>query len=77
LPEQGPFVVGAGLAVALERSVAEGEGIGTTTVGGKHLGSLRRFPARHGLGVAWTGVEDHIPEPAGLGPITALLRTMA
>ena len=31
------------------------------------------FPTRHGLGVAWTGVEDHPPEPPGLDSVTALL----
>jgi len=42
-------------------------------VGGKLPGSPLRFPARHGLGVAWTDVEDHSPEPPGLRPVTALL----
>ena len=28
---------------------------------------------RNGLGVAWTGFEDHPPEPPGLGPVAALL----
>ncbi len=31
------------------------------------------FPTRHGLGVVWTGVEDHPPEPPGLDSVTALL----
>jgi len=31
------------------------------------------FPTRHGLGVAWTGVEEHPPEPPGLDSVTALL----
>jgi len=30
-------------------------------------------PARHGLRVAWTGVEDHSPQPPGLGPVAPLL----
>ena len=34
---------------------------------------LRRFPARHGLAIAWAGVEDHPPEPPCLGAVTALL----
>ena len=42
-------------------------------VGGKLPDSPLRFPARHGLGVAWTDVEDHSPEPPGLRPVTALL----
>ena len=42
-------------------------------VGGKRFGSLRRLPARYGLGVTWTGVEDHAPEPPGFSPVTALL----
>jgi hypothetical protein len=37
------------------------------------LDSLRCFPARHGLGIDWARLEDHPPEPPGLGPITALL----
>ncbi len=31
-----------------------------------------RFPARHGLCVAWTGVEDASPQQPGLGPVAAL-----
>jgi hypothetical protein len=41
-------------------------------IGVKLLDSLRRFPARHGLGVAGTRVEDHPPTPPGLGPVAAL-----
>ena len=37
------------------------------TVGGKLLDLPLRFPSRHGLGVARAGVEDHSPEPPGLG----------
>jgi len=40
---------------------------------GRRLYCPLHFPARHGLGVAWTGVEDHPPQPSGLGPVTALL----
>jgi hypothetical protein len=42
-------------------------------VGGKLPDSPLRFPARHGLGVAQAGVEDHPPEPPGFSPVTALL----
>ena len=42
-------------------------------VGGKLPDSPLRFPAQHGLGVVWTDVEDHSPEPPGLRPVTALL----
>ena len=51
MPEQGRFVVGAGLAVSLETSLAETEGGGLTLLGVDLLDSLRCFPARHGLGV--------------------------
>ncbi len=61
------------MAVSLETSLAEAEGIGPTLPGGKLLDSLCRFPARHGLGVARTRVEDHLPEPSGLGLVAALL----
>jgi len=53
-------------------SLAEAEGVGLTLPGGKLLDSPLRFPARHGLGVARTGVEDHSPEPPGLGPIAPI-----
>ena len=59
--------------MSLETSLAEAEGIGLTLPTGKLLDSLRCFPARHGLGVAWTRVEDNSPEPPGLGPVAALL----
>src|SRR5271157_5953937 len=36
---------------------------------GRRLGFPLCFPARRGLGVAWAGVEDHIPERPGLGPV--------
>ena len=55
--------------MSLETSLAEAEGIGLTLPTGKLLDSLRCFPARHGLGVAWTRLEDHPPGPPGLGPV--------
>ena len=61
------------MAVPLETSLAEAEGVGLTLPGGKLLDSLRRFPARHGLGVPRARVEDHPPEPQGLGQVTAVL----
>jgi hypothetical protein len=42
-------------------------------VGGKLLGSPRQITARRGLGVPWTGVENHPPEPPGLGRVASLL----
>ena len=59
------------MAVSLETSLAEAEGVGLTLPGGKLFDSLRCFAARHGLGVARAGVEDHPPEPPGLGPVAA------
>ena len=47
--------------------------MGLPAFGSKLLDSLRSIPARHGLGVARTGVEDHPPEPPGLGAVAALL----
>ena len=61
------------MAVPLETSLAEAEGVSTRLPGGKLLDSLRRFPARHGLGVTRARVEDHPPEPPCLGPVDALL----
>ncbi len=29
-------------------------------------------PPRQGLGVAWSGVEDHVPQPLGFGAVAAL-----
>ena len=57
----------------LVTSLAEAEGVGLAQPGGKLLDSALRFPARHSLSVAWTGVEDHFPEPPGLGPVAPLL----
>jgi len=54
-------------------SLAEAKGVGLTLPGGKLPDSLRCFPARHCLGVAWTGVDNHPPEPPGLGSVAALL----
>ena len=65
-----PRLVGAGLAVFLETSRAEAEGVGLTLAGGKLLDSLRCFPARHGLDVARAGVEDQPPEPPDHSPLT-------
>ena len=53
--------------MSLETSLAEAEGVGLTLPGGKLVDSLRCFPARHSLGVARTRLEDHFPEPLGLG----------
>src|SRR5271157_2921188 len=41
--------------------------------GGKLLDLPRQLPARPGLGIAWTGVEERSPEPPGLDSVTALL----
>ena len=57
----------------MEDLPADAEGIGSPAVGGELLDSLRCFPARHGLGIAWARVEDHPPEPLGLGPLAPLL----
>jgi hypothetical protein len=57
------------LAVFLETSLAGAECIGPTLPGPELLDLQRCFPARRGLGVAWAGVEDHIPERPGLGPV--------
>ena len=61
------------MSVSLETSLAEAEGVGLTKCGGKLLDLPLRFPSRHGLGVAWTGVEEQPPEPPGLGPVATLL----
>jgi hypothetical protein len=67
------LIVGAGLSVSLEVFVAEAEGIGPTLPGGKLLDLPLCFTSRRGLGVARAGVEDHPPEPPGLGAVAALL----
>jgi hypothetical protein len=43
---------------------ADAETVGLAPTGGKLLDLQRCFPARHGLGVAWTGVENHPPRVA-------------
>ena len=70
---QGRFVFGAGLAVSLATSPAEAEDVRPAPTGGKLLDSLRCFAARRGLGVARARVENHPPEPPGLGPVATLL----
>ena len=60
------------MAVSLKLSLADAECIGPTLPGGKSLDLIRSFPAR-GLGVALAGVEDHPPEPPGLGAVATLL----
>ncbi len=60
------------MAVSLETSLAEAEGVGLALPGGRRLDFPLCFPARRGQGVAWTGVEDHPPELPGLGPVAAL-----
>ncbi len=70
---QGRFIVGPRLAEFLETSLAKQEGIGLTLPRSKLVDSPRRFHARHGLGVSWAGVEDHVPEPPGFGVVAALL----
>ena len=70
---QGRFIVGAGLAVFLETSLAGAECIGPTLPGPELLDLQLCFPARHSLGVAWTGVEHHPPEPPGLVPVAPFL----
>jgi hypothetical protein len=59
------------LAVSLETSLAEAEGVGPAPTDGKFRDSLRCFAARDGLGVARAGVEVHAPEPPGLGAVAA------
>ncbi len=69
-PFHFPSVAGGILCELFE---LKAEGIGMPEVGGKHIDSPRQHPSRHGLGVAWTGLEDRFPEPPGLDPVTALL----
>src|SRR5271165_2831541 len=73
ISSQGRFIFGAGLAMSLVTSLAEAEGVGPAQPGWRRLGFPPCFPARHGLDVAWTGVEDHPREPPCLDPVTALL----
>ena len=46
--------------------------MGPTLPGPEVLDLQLCFPAHHGLGVARAGVEDHSPEPPGLGPVAPL-----
>ncbi len=59
--------------MSLVTSLAEAEGVGLAQPGGRRLDFPLYFPARHGLGVARAGGEDHSPEPPGLDSVTALL----
>ena len=54
-----------------ETFLAEAEGVGLALPRGSASILPSCFPTRHGLGVAWTGVEDHPPEPPGLDSVTA------
>ena len=70
----GPFHFRSGTGGSSWDLPADEEGIRSTAVGGKLLGSPRQFTsARRGLGVAWTGVEDRPPEPPDLTRIAPLL----
>jgi hypothetical protein len=59
---QGRLIFGAGLAVSLETFLAEAERDRLAPTGGKRLDFPLCFPARHGLGVARTGVDDFDPD---------------
>jgi len=59
---QSRFIFGAGLAVSLETSLAETEGVGQALPGGRRLDFPLCFPARHGLGVGRACVEDFDPD---------------
>jgi hypothetical protein len=72
-PAQGRFIFRASPAVSCASFRTEAKSIGSPAVGGKHMDSQRQHPSRHDLGVAWTGLEDHFPEPPGLDSVTALL----
>ena len=69
----GPFHFRSGTGGSSWDLPADEEGIGSRAVGGKLLGLPRCLPPRHGLGVAWTGVENHPPEAPGLGRVASLL----
>jgi len=71
--DPGRFIFGAGLAAYCRTFRADAEGVGLVPTGGKLLDLPRQLPARQGLRVIWTGVEDHPPEPPGLDAVTALL----
>jgi hypothetical protein len=70
---RGRFLFGAGLPASCETFRTKAEGVGLALPGGKLFDSPLCFPSRHGLGVAWTRVEDHPPEPPGLGRVAPLL----
>ncbi len=69
---RGRLIVGPGLALFLDTSLAEPECVAVALRCGKLLDSLCSIPACHGLGIARACVEDHFPEPERLGRITAL-----
>ena len=71
--DPGPFLFGAGLASSCETFLTEAEGVGLALPGVRPSILPRRSASRHGLGVAWTGVEDHLPEPPGFSRIAAFL----
>ncbi|MGO9810739.1 MAG: hypothetical protein ACLP53_08105 [Isosphaeraceae bacterium] len=52
---------------------ADAASVGLALPGGRRLDLPLCFPARRGLCVAWTGVENHPPQPPGLNSVTALL----
>jgi hypothetical protein len=68
-----PFHFRSGLAVSFETFLAEAEGVGLALPGGRRLDFPLCFPARRGLCVVQTGVDDHSPEPPDLGPVAPLL----
>ena len=59
--------------MSLVISLAEAEGLGLAQPDGKLLDLPLCFPARSGLRVIWTRVEEQSPEPPGLDSVTALL----
>src|SRR5271157_592148 len=71
--KQGRFLFGAGIAVSFEMLRTEVERVGLALPRERRLDSALCFPSRHGLGFAWTRVEDHPPEAPGLGLVAPLL----
>jgi len=71
---QGHFIVGAGLVVSPETSLAEAEGADWREAP-RFTATLPRatWPGRRPHGIAWTCVEDHFPEPPGLDALAPLL----
>ena len=59
--------------MSFETFLAEAEGVGLALPVGRRLDFPLCFPARRGLCVVQTGVEDHSPEPPDLGPVAPLL----